>query len=140
MSNSEELSEFMQDYNDDCQATITAGQLQHLVNEKNAAEVRMQELEAQVGRLREYLQRTYRRARCGAVTEEGGVLLSEIPAQHLEAVKREARESEEKARKLICGALGLNPPSGITRFAWSYLAAQVKIAVECAENLSCGYY
>lgn len=42
----EEIKKLMQKFGSDCQATITMGQLQHLVNEKNAAEYRIQELEA----------------------------------------------------------------------------------------------
>ncbi len=56
---------------------------------RKEAAARICELGAHVERLREYLQRTYRCARCDVTMAEGKVLLSEIPAQSLEAVRRE---------------------------------------------------
>lgn len=46
MAYESELGKFVQKFGSDCPATITMGQLQHLVNEKNAAQARIQELEA----------------------------------------------------------------------------------------------
>lgn len=103
MSDNEELSEFMQEYGDDYSTTITLTQMQHLINEKVAARARIQELEAQVERLR--------KAALGVVADcEEAVLddescycvnhdvisglecvINETPAQSLEAVKLEVK-------------------------------------------------
>ncbi|QDP55728.1 MAG: hypothetical protein Tp138OMZ00d2C19078241_60 [Prokaryotic dsDNA virus sp.] len=55
MTYESELSNFVQRLVEDPHATITMGQLQNLVNDKNAAQARIQELEAQMERLREIL-------------------------------------------------------------------------------------
>lgn len=135
MSDNEELSEFMQDYNDDCQATITAGQLQHLVNEKNAAQASIQELEAQVERLRcalfeLSLALDEHQNPDDGVASDAREALSETPAQSLEAVKREALNEFVK----YCESKSLESGQG------AYEVEDFQRAMACADGYIANNY
>lgn len=104
MSDNEKLSAFMQEYGNDYSTTITMGQLQHLVNQKNAAQTRIQELEAQVERLRESLHELslawdeHQNPDDGVACDARDAL-TETPAQSLEA-KRLAEKHKEHLHRI----------------------------------------
>jgi DNA-binding transcriptional MerR regulator len=106
----EEIKKLMQELGGDAQAYLTMGQLQHLVNEKNAAEYRIKELESQAERLRGALSVLVHQCKGvdgweqfpSAWIDAAESFISETPAQSLEAVKREAAQ---KAADYICHKL-----------------------------------